>query len=75
MYVWEPYVPYGPRPVRVVETSCCGEFEWCCEGGQFLILRHTEEHGYEETARGRHAPARSAWAALVAAHRHGKHAG
>ncbi|MGW2154645.1 hypothetical protein [Nonomuraea sp. NPDC001699] len=72
MYVWTPHVPYGPRPVRVREISCCGEYEWCCEAGQFLIRRHSEENGYEETARGRHATARLVWATLLAGHRHGQ---
>lgn len=64
---WEPYV--GRARLRVTETSCCGEYEWCCEGGQFLILRHNGQH-YEETARGRYATARPVWEALIRDHRH-----
>ncbi|MFC5833266.1 hypothetical protein [Nonomuraea insulae] len=54
----------------MTETSCCGEYEWCCEAGQFFVLRHTEGVGYEETGRGHRAAARLVWAALVGTHRH-----
>ncbi|MFC5822482.1 hypothetical protein [Nonomuraea insulae] len=74
MYAWEPHVPSSSRPVRVMETSCCGEYEWCCEAGLFFVLRHTKRNGYEETGRGRHATARLVWAALVSTHNHKRRA-
>ncbi|MGW0482638.1 hypothetical protein [Nonomuraea sp. NPDC003214] len=68
MQKWEPYVQHGGT-LRVQETLCCGEYEWCCEGGQYLILRHNGEI-YEATARGRYANARTVWEALTRDHRH-----
>ncbi|UBU13481.1 hypothetical protein [Nonomuraea gerenzanensis] len=70
MYVWEPHVPTSARRVRVTETSCCGEYEWCCEARRFFVLRHVEGVGYEETGRGRYPEARQVWIALVTAHEH-----
>ncbi|MEV0613826.1 hypothetical protein AB0I81_10930 [Nonomuraea sp. NPDC050404] len=70
MYEWTPHVRSSSRQVRVTETSCCGEYEWCCEAGKFFVLRHTESIGYEETGRGRYSTARLVWAALVIAHEH-----
>jgi hypothetical protein len=70
MYTWEPHISSSARKVRVTETSCCGEYEWCCEAGQFFVLRRTKENGYEETGRGRWPAARLVWAALVTAHEH-----
>ncbi|GAB2955978.1 hypothetical protein ACFMQL_00680 [Nonomuraea fastidiosa] len=70
MYHWEPHIPCSNRPVRVTETSCCGEYEWCCEAGQFFVLRHTDDNGYEETGRGRYLQARQVWNSLVKAHQH-----
>ncbi|WP_285776734.1 hypothetical protein [Microtetraspora sp. NBRC 13810] len=52
-----------------MDTSCCGEYEWCCEGGQFLVLRRNGER-YEETARGLYAKARPVWEHLIGGHRH-----
>lgn len=65
MSEWEPHSPHGP--LRVTETSCCGECEWCSEGGKFLILRFNGKH-YEETARGRYSDARPVWEGLVRHH-------
>ncbi|MGW7484408.1 hypothetical protein ACWGH8_38225 [Nonomuraea muscovyensis] len=67
MQEWEPYVQYGM--LRVRETSCCGEYEWCCEGGLYFVLRHNGE-GYEATPRRRYADARPVWEALIRTHRH-----
>ncbi|MET8862280.1 hypothetical protein ABZW11_04895 [Nonomuraea sp. NPDC004580] len=63
---WQPYVPYGPA--RIMETSCCGVYEWVCEGGQFLVLRKGAA-GLQESGRGRYAVARKVWTDLVLAHR------
>ena len=65
MSEWEPHIPYGP--FQVTETSCCGEYEWCSEGGKFLILRFNGEH-YEETGRGRYLDARPVWEGLLKRH-------
>lgn len=67
MNTWERHIP-RTAVTRVIETGCCGAFEWAAEGGQYLILRPAE-HGYEETARGGHAAARAVWNELVLAHR------
>jgi hypothetical protein len=40
----------GKSRIRVTETSCCGAYNWACQGGQFLVLRDTE-NGYEENRR------------------------
>lgn len=63
---WRPYIPTGAQ-IRVAETSCCGEYEFCSEGGQYFILRNLAgEH--EETARGVYADTRETWSELVAEH-------
>lgn len=72
MSQWEPFVPRCPK-VRVRETSCCGEFELCCEGGQYVVLRQTD-NGYEETGRGSRVRTLAVWHELIARHRHQKFA-
>ncbi len=64
---WEPHVVYGRT--RVLETSCCGEYEWCCEGGLYVVLRDDRNGGHQETGRGVHADARAVWDELVLEHR------
>ncbi|GAA3660929.1 hypothetical protein GCM10022224_025440 [Nonomuraea antimicrobica] len=54
--------------IRITETSCCGAYEWACQGGQFLILRARCPEGYEETGRGLYRQARSVWDLLISAH-------
>ncbi|SEN11422.1 hypothetical protein [Nonomuraea pusilla] len=54
--------------IRIIETSCCGAYEWACQGGQFLILRAKDPEGFEETGRGLHKQARLIWDALIAEH-------
>ncbi|WP_157251021.1 hypothetical protein [Nonomuraea typhae] len=63
MSAWEPHRPRTPK-TRVLETSPCGTYEWCEEGGQYLILRRSGTH-YDETGRGLHAEAREVWKALT----------
>lgn len=60
---WEPHRPRSTR-VRVIETSCCGLYEWCGEGGQYYVLRRTAD-GHEEAGRGLYREAREVWTALV----------
>lgn len=72
MIGWESHRPHTPR-TRVTETSCCGIYEWCSEGGRYFVLRQGEG-GYEETGRGLHADARPIWDSLVQGHRHGEEA-
>ncbi|SEN80256.1 hypothetical protein SAMN05660976_08351 [Nonomuraea pusilla] len=67
MTVWEPFQSGRSNRLRVTETSCCGAYEWVCQGGLFLVLRHTKQ-GYEETGRGLYRQARAVWDALVIAH-------
>jgi hypothetical protein len=69
---WEPFDADRSAHVRISETSCCGAFEWVCQGGQFMVLRHTER-GYEETGRGIYPQARRVWTALVDAHKKDEH--
>ncbi len=64
---WEPYQSWGNR-LRVTETSCCGKYEWACQGGLFLILRHSVIGGYEEAGRGRYREARALWDELIHEH-------
>src|SRR5690606_19756409 len=64
---WKPYVQYGM--LRVRETSCCGEYEWCCEGGLYVVPRR-DGGTYEATPRSRCAGARAAWEALIRNRRH-----
>jgi hypothetical protein len=66
MIEWSPYQSRGP--LRVRETSCCGLFELCSEGGQYFVLRYADGR-YEETGRGLHTQAREAWDRLVREHR------
>lgn len=54
--------------IRITETSCCGAYEWACQGGQFLIHCGQTPEGFEETGRGLHKQARLIWDALVAEH-------
>ncbi|GAA1728018.1 hypothetical protein GCM10009734_36240 [Nonomuraea bangladeshensis] len=68
MEEWEPYVQRGGT-LRVQQTSCCGEYEWCCESGLYFVLRRSGE-GYEATRRRRHAEAWPVWEALIRNHRH-----
>lgn len=66
---WEPHIPRCPT--RVHETSCCGEYEWASEGGEYLILRWTGNgETQEETGRGVYAAARAVWSELATQHRH-----
>ncbi|SEN89850.1 hypothetical protein SAMN05660976_08560 [Nonomuraea pusilla] len=65
MIEWFPYIPRGS--LRVRETSCCGEYEWCCEGGQYFVLRK-DGPGHEETRRGTRAQIRELWDDLMLAH-------
>ncbi|MGI5268429.1 hypothetical protein ACQEUU_04705 [Nonomuraea sp. CA-218870] len=67
MQEWEPYVQYGML-LRMRETSCCGEYEWCCEGGLYFVRRNGD--GYETTPRSRYAQARPVWEGLIRNHRH-----
>jgi hypothetical protein len=71
-YAWEQHVPYGRE--RVIETSCCGAYEWVSAGGQYLVLRNAKEGGHEEAGRGVYVDARRVWHELVLAHRakHGR---
>jgi hypothetical protein len=64
---WEEFDAGRCARVRITESSCCGAFEWVAQGGQFLVLRHSER-GFEEIGRGRYAQARQVWNALIAAH-------
>ncbi|NRQ39808.1 hypothetical protein HII36_49470 [Nonomuraea sp. NN258] len=44
--------PTRPR-LRTIDTSCCGEYELACEGGEYLVLRWTGEgEKQQEAARG-----------------------
>jgi hypothetical protein len=63
---WEPYRARGP--LRVRETSCCGSYELCSEGGQYFVLRFVEGR-HEEAGRGRYGEARQVWVRLVREHR------
>jgi hypothetical protein len=63
---WEPFRAEGSR-LRITETSCCGVYEWACQGGQYLVLRGAE-NGYEETGRGIHSQARQVWNQLAFQH-------
>lgn len=63
---WDPYVPHSPR-MRITATSCCGEYELCPEGGEYLVLSPAED-GHEETARRRFAHATQVWEALTPQH-------
>lgn len=67
MICWEPFQSDRCERSRATETSCCGTFEWVCQGGQFLILRHGER-GYEEAGRGIYRDARAVWDELIRAH-------
>ncbi|MEV6033546.1 hypothetical protein AB0L65_20495 [Nonomuraea sp. NPDC052116] len=67
-FKWEPYRTVGSI-LRVSHTSCCGLYEWASEGGQFFVLRQTEEGGYEETGRGLYRQAMDVYIALAKAHR------
>ncbi|NRQ40063.1 hypothetical protein HII36_50805 [Nonomuraea sp. NN258] len=63
---WEPHHARGSQ-TRVHETSCCGAYEWCAEGGQYFVLRHVAGR-WEETGRGVYAAARQVWDHLLARH-------
>lgn len=70
---WEPHVPRAVT--RVLQTSCCGEYEWCCEGGMYLVLRGDRDGGHQEAGRsGLYAAAREVWDELVLEHK-GRHQG
>ncbi|GAA2220604.1 hypothetical protein GCM10009850_122480 [Nonomuraea monospora] len=62
---WEPYLRPRRDHLRIIETSCCGVYEWAGQGGQFLILRAAESEGHEETGRGRYKHARRVWMRLI----------
>lgn len=36
---WERFDTSRCQRVRIGETSCCGAYEWVCQGGEFLVLR------------------------------------
>lgn len=65
---WERYARPARDRIRITETSCCGAYEWACQGGQFLILRARRSGGYEETGRGIYRQARPIWILLITAH-------
>lgn len=65
---WEPYQRPPKDRIRITETSCCGAYEWACQGGQFLILRAKRPDGHEEIGRGLYMQARAVWAVLIAEH-------
>jgi hypothetical protein len=67
MIRWEPFEAEKCARLRITETSCCCAFEWVCQGGEFLVLRHTES-GYEESGRGRYQDVRRVWTALCRRH-------
>jgi hypothetical protein len=70
-HAWETHVPRAIT--RVLQTSCCGEYEWCCEGGMYVVLRGDRSGGHQETGRsGLYAEARGIWDELVMEHR-GRH--
>jgi hypothetical protein len=69
-HAWEPYVSHGRE--RVIQTSCCGAYEWVCAGGQYLVLRAVKSGGHEEAGRGLYADARQVWDELIMEHR-GRH--
>ncbi|WP_433435392.1 hypothetical protein [Nonomuraea sp. CA-141351] len=72
-FKWMPYVSHGGI-LRIGDTSCCGRYELASEGGQFFVLRHTDD-GYEETGRGRaHPKVVEIYTALVIEHHNDKHA-
>lgn len=52
------------------QMSCCGEYEWCAEAGQYYVLRYTPTRGYEEFGRGLYRDARKIWDALTERHMH-----
>ncbi|MGI5293032.1 hypothetical protein ACQEVF_58325 [Nonomuraea polychroma] len=66
-FEWEPYKPSGAK-LRSSHTSCCGQYEWACEGGLFLVLRRSSNGRYEETGRGVHNQAIAVYIALVEQH-------
>ncbi len=68
MYHWEPYIQRSPR-LRVIRTSCCGEYELASEGGQYFVLRPADNGAHEETARGLYAHTVEVWKVLVSQHR------
>ena len=68
-FEWEPYESPGSGILRVGHTSCCGLYELASLGGQFFVLRPSEENGYEETGRGVYRKAVAAYVALVKQHR------
>ncbi|WP_113699203.1 hypothetical protein [Nonomuraea lactucae] len=67
MVAWEPHNPRRGR-LRVTETSCCGAYEWACQGGQYMVLRKS---GTEEAGRGPYRRARELWEDLVEEHDRG----
>ncbi|MGI5292736.1 hypothetical protein ACQEVF_56825 [Nonomuraea polychroma] len=70
-FTWERHEPTGSI-LRVGHTSCCGAFELASEGGQYVVLRPTDEPNvYEETGRGRYRTAVAAYITLVYRHRRG----
>ncbi|SEH02394.1 hypothetical protein SAMN05444920_12652 [Nonomuraea solani] len=66
VFEWAPHRPSGGT-LRVSHTSCCGRYEWGCEGGSFFVLRSTAD-GYQETGRGRYRRALDVYIALAEAH-------
>jgi hypothetical protein len=66
---WRLYISHGRA--RIAETSCCGAYEWACEGGEYLVLRPRKGGGHEEAGRGRYVDARLVWNELVIEHRRG----
>lgn len=68
---WEPYQRAESDPIRIASTSCCGAYELASQGGQYLVLRRSEQCGYEETGRGVYRDALTVWDNLVTEHNKG----
>ncbi|WP_143591292.1 hypothetical protein [Thermoactinospora rubra] len=70
--LWEPYQPNG-GVLRVRENSPYFEYEFCCEGGQYFLLRYANGR-YFEAARGRYADTYELWRELAFKHKFVEHA-
>ncbi|GAA1681064.1 hypothetical protein GCM10009733_092250 [Nonomuraea maheshkhaliensis] len=68
VFEWVPYTPIGSA-LRITHTSCCGRYEFACEGGRFFVLRPVAGGSYEETGRGLYRHALTIYTALVEHHR------
>jgi hypothetical protein len=67
---WEPHVPRSPRGARIHKTSCCGEYEFASEGGEYFVLRSARGGKYQEVGRGLYANALEVWKYFIACHNH-----